>query len=210
MLYDHLSHRPTGVDLEQIVGTVRHPLDIDCFRRAWECVVARHPALRTWFRWTDVELPIQEVHGAVDMPFVEHDLRTWEPARQQAGLASFLVADRRLGFDVAAAPLLRLTVFRLGAAESAFAWSFHPLLIDGRSIPVVLREVFQVYDACTNHRPPGPSPTGSYEQYLRWLAARDRSGDMEFWRNLLRGVRAPTPLPAPLRVAAPASSDAGW
>src|SRR5438034_10473443 len=71
MLYDHLSHRPTGVDLEQIVGTVRHPLDIDCFRRAWECVVARHPALRTWFRWTDVELPIQEVHGAVDMPFVE-------------------------------------------------------------------------------------------------------------------------------------------
>jgi len=137
MLYDHLSHRPGDVNLEQIVGTVRHPLDVACFRRAWECMVARHPALRTGFRWTDVERPIQEVHSAVAMPFVEHDLRSWEPARQQAELASFLVADRRLGFDVAAAPLLRLTLFRLGAAEFTFVWSFHHLLIDGRSIPVV-------------------------------------------------------------------------
>ena len=210
MLYDHLSHRPGDVNLEQIVGTVRHPLDVACFRRAWECMVARHPALRTGFRWTDVERPIQEVHSAVDMPFVEHDLRSWEPARQQAELASFLVADRRLGFDVAAAPLLRLTLFRLGAAESTFVWSFHHLLIDGRSIPVVLKEVFHACDAFANQRHPDLNPTGSYEQYVRWLAGRDRSRDMEFWRNLLGGVRAPTPLPAPLRVAAPASPDAGW
>src|SRR3990172_4659633 len=146
MLYDHLSSRPVGVDIGQIVGTVREPLDVACFRRAWECVVARHPPFRTRFRWADVEEPIQEVRRAVELPFAAHDLRRWDAVRQQEELASFLSADRRLGFEVGEAPLLRLTLFQLGDADYTFVWSFHHLLIDGRSFPIVLKEVFRIYE----------------------------------------------------------------
>ena len=65
MLFHGLSAREPGVDLEQILCTVREELNVPAFERAWQRVVQRHDILRTSFRWEGLEEPRQEVHPRV-------------------------------------------------------------------------------------------------------------------------------------------------
>src|SRR5450432_4206373 len=110
MLFHHVQSPWRGVDVEQLDGTLHETLDVDAFARAWGEVAARHEVLRTCFRWEGLEWPQQEVADAVVVPFKSHDLRALSVAEKEARLASFLVDDRRRGFDLAAAPCFRVTL----------------------------------------------------------------------------------------------------
>jgi non-ribosomal peptide synthetase component F len=46
-----------------------------------------------------------------------------------------------------------------------------------------------VYGQLTRGAAPRLAPTPGYDQYLRWLAARDLEGAASFWRTYLTGVR---------------------
>ena len=45
----------------------------------------------------------------------------------------FFGADRSRGFDMARAPLLRLTLLRYGEADHRLIWTYHHIVLDGRS-----------------------------------------------------------------------------
>src|SRR5579862_9392566 len=51
----------TGVDVEQMIVTLREEVDADALRCAWVRVTGRHPVLRTRFRWSGLDEPVQEV-----------------------------------------------------------------------------------------------------------------------------------------------------
>ena len=68
MLFHGLDAGSSGVDLEQVVGTLEEPLDEAAFREGWDRVTARHPILRTAFRWDGLAAPRQEVHDAGHSP----------------------------------------------------------------------------------------------------------------------------------------------
>ena len=63
MLFHAVSEHRAGVDIEQIIVTVRESLDVATFEQAWRDVTQRHPILRTRFRWKDVGEPCQDAHG---------------------------------------------------------------------------------------------------------------------------------------------------
>ncbi|GAC1305604.1 MAG: hypothetical protein NVSMB21_07430 [Vulcanimicrobiaceae bacterium] len=119
----------------------------------------------------------------------------------------FLRDDRREGVALDRAPLFRLALFRTGACEYALVWTVHHILVDGRSISTILRDVFERYDASLDgtvvkERPAAPT----FASYARWAANEDTAASESFWRERLRGFRATTPLPVagepdPTRVA---------
>src|SRR5689334_16191452 len=106
MLFHALAKPHSGVDIEQLVFTLREPVDAARLQAAWERVVARHGILRTEFRWDGAE-PMQEVPEAVKVPFGEENLAS------EAALEAWLHRDRTRGFAMDAAPLLRLQLFRI-------------------------------------------------------------------------------------------------
>ncbi|MSU58572.1 MAG: amino acid adenylation domain-containing protein [Pedosphaera sp.] len=194
MLFHHLSEPGSGVDIEQMVCTLREPLDVEKLRAAWERVVARHAILRTGFRWEGVVQPEQEVRSAVSVPLVLEDLRPFPAAAQQEKLSAFRKADRTRGFAMNEAPMLRLALFRCGDAHFELVWTFHHALLDGRSFPIVLNEVFAFYEALLRGEeinPPLPRP---YRGYIEWLQQLDATKAEKFWRDLLKNFRATTPL----------------
>jgi amino acid adenylation domain-containing protein/non-ribosomal peptide synthase protein (TIGR01720 family) len=74
-------------------------------------------------------------------------------------------------------------------------WTFHHALLDGRSFPIVLREVFLCYEAIRDGREaslPAPRP---YADYIAWLRTQDLGRAEAFWRSTLKGFSAPTPVP---------------
>jgi amino acid adenylation domain-containing protein len=191
MLFHHQLEPGSGVDIEQMACSLREDLDVGTFKKAWDFVVARHQALRTSFQWEGKEEPLQYVHSSVKLPF---ELKDWQhlPAdKQQNEFAEYLKRDRKKGFDLTEAPLMRVALFRVGEADYQAVWTFHHIIADGRSHPVILGEVFSVYDAICHGGNPCLQQARSYEDYIQWLSRQDFQKSEQFWRNLLKGFNAP-------------------
>src|SRR5690606_22435629 len=111
MLFHHLYARHSGVDIEQMVCRLPEKLNVPAFQRAWESVVARHPALRASFHWEGLDEPVQKVHHDPPLPFEVQDWQACSAAAQESQLEAYLQADRRRGFDLTEAPLMRFMLF---------------------------------------------------------------------------------------------------
>ncbi|MEU0885011.1 amino acid adenylation domain-containing protein [Lentzea sp. NPDC005914] len=174
----------TAVYWAQDVRELSGPLDVAALREAWHTVVGRHPALRSAFVWEGVDSPLQVVVDDVSVPF---EVLDWTSvADPAAALDSLLDADQRRGFDVTAAPLLRVYVADRGDRQWV-VFTFHHLYLDGWSIPLVWDEVFAAY------RRESLPPVRPYRDYIAWLQEQPAADD--FWRSYLDGFTSPTALP---------------
>ncbi|MBC5800007.1 MAG: amino acid adenylation domain-containing protein [Candidatus Eremiobacteraeota bacterium] len=208
MLFHHLLEPHSGVDIEQLVISLPEPVDAQRLRRAWQLVAARTDLLQTAFRWQGVGRPQQEVVTSSAIPLRSDDLRALGPAERDAHVAAYLRDDRRNGFAMDVAPLMRLALFRLENDAYELIWTFHHALLDGRSFPIVLREVFECYGALADGAVPAPAQMRrSYREYIAWLTEQDFDDAEPFWREQLRGFTTPTPLPASDPAHVPADGD---
>ena len=209
MLFHRLQSAEPGVDLEQLDGRLREAIDADAFGVAWGKIAMRHDVLRTRFRWDGLASPRQEVAATIATPFEIHDLRGVSAQRQETRLSAFLSEDRRRGFDLAVAPLWRVTLFRLGDADYRMVWTYSHAILDG-CYADVLREVFTVYEAGRRgERAPLPERR-PYRDHILWLEGHLRAhseGATEFWRARLGGFATPTNLEAIHAPRRPARAD---
>ncbi len=187
MLFHALSSPHSGVDIEQLVLTLREPVDVERLRAAWERVVARHGILRTAFRCDGAE-PMQDVREKVAVPFRVEDRSGFVSGENATYLAVWMQADRACGFTMDEAPLLRLHLFRLGEEHWQLVWTFHHALLDGRSFPILLEEVFAFYENSALPELPQPLP---YADFIAWHREQDHSAGESFWREQLAGFTTP-------------------
>jgi amino acid adenylation domain-containing protein len=201
MLFHSLYAPESGFYVYQLSCTLRGRLNRDAFGRAWQLVVDRHPSLRSSFVWESLGEPLQVVRRNVAVPVEELDWRGLSVEARGARLSSFLEEDRRRGFDLARAPLMRLVLARVEEETYNFIWSHHHLLLDGWSLSLLWREVFTAYEALERGDAPALPPARSFRDYVAWLRRQDAPRPEQFWRETLRGFNAPTPLavdrPAP-------------
>jgi amino acid adenylation domain-containing protein len=156
--------------------------------------VDRHGILRTRFVWEGLAEPLQVVERAVDLPWEEHDWRDQGRDEQEEGFRALLEADRKQGFEVSRAPLMRLKLIRTGETSHRLVWSFHHVLLDGWSLPLVFKEVLGLYQAFARGRELALGPPHRYRDYIGWLSEQDLAKAEGYWRDELSGFGAPTAL----------------
>lgn len=197
MLFHSLEGGEPGVDVEHVVCHLDEVVDPEALLRAWAGVVRRHAILRTGFRVQEADEPLQDVLREVDLPF---DRLNWHgvPSGEQDGRwRALLETDRGRGFDLSQPPLQRLVLAALDDSRHRLLWSFHHALLDGRAFPLVLQEVFNLYDAEREGRTVDLPTRRPYSDYIHWLRGLDLEGAEAFWRRSLRGFSAPTSLGLP-------------
>ena len=207
MLYQNIlggESTSDGHDIEQMHLLLDEEIEVATFARAWTHVARRHGALATSFHWDLGEQPSQRVTPGVVVPVDSEDWRGLRADERDRRREAFLASDRARGFNLRVAPLMRVRVFPLGDGATEVVWTLHHILLDGRSMVPVLREVFAAYaDLRRGERvvaPPVPRP---YSDYVAWLARLDGAKSRPFFRDLLRGKASPTPLPAAEPAARP-------
>jgi hypothetical protein len=203
ILFDSLYTREVGVYFEQAGRTVHGAVDAAALRAAWQRVVDRHATLRTAFFWKTGREPFQVVHRRKELPWQEFDWREHTPDEQKRRLAAFLEDDRRRGFKLSAAPLMRVTLIRLAEETYYFVWSHHHLLMDGWSVSLVLKEVATYYAAWRVGQEPRIERPRPYRDYIAWCGQQQTTDAEGYWRRVLAGINAPTPLGGDEQVAAP-------
>jgi len=154
MLYHSLMAPSSGVYIEQNSATLRGDLDIPAFAGAWQNLLDRHTILRTAFLWEDLDEPLQLVYRKLEMPLRSYDWSELPAVDQSDKLVALKQDERAIGFDLADAPLMRVWLIKTGEAEHQLVWTFHHLLFDGWSFPVLLQELFTLYEMISRGLPP--------------------------------------------------------
>ena len=189
----HILYAPnTDVYLGQFSCVLQGDLDAEALGIAWQQTVNRHEVLRASFIWENLDEPLQLIHESVSVPLEQHDWRgvTDHEKRWEA----FLIRERERGFDLSTPPLMRLALVRFDDDSYGFAWTHHHLLVDGWSGALVLREVFDAYEALRRGEQVRAEPRRPFRDYIAWLDRQDLSKAEAFWREKLKGFDAPTPL----------------
>jgi hypothetical protein len=194
MLFHSLYDADKGAYVSQLTCVLEGPLEEAILRSAWR-EVSRHAVLRTAFVWEDPESMVQRVEESVELPLEQEDWSGESAARQADRLAVYMRENRRRGFEVSRAPLVRLGHFRLGEGRHQLVWCFHHLLLDGWSLAIVLQELLAAFAAARRGRRPGLPQGRPYRDYVAWLLRQDAAATERFWRRQLEDFEVPTPLP---------------
>ncbi|MEU6806259.1 amino acid adenylation domain-containing protein, partial [Streptomyces neyagawaensis] len=166
------------------------PVDGTVLRGAVQRLLDRHAPLRAAFRQRPDGTPVQIITLHAELPWREIDLSAQDGKVREA-LGDAVAADERSrGFDLAAPPLLRCALLRLGEHHSRLVLTFHHIIADGWSLPVLHRELMAFYGADT---PPLPE-VAPYGSFLRRLGERDQGAARDAWREALAGLDEPTRL----------------
>jgi amino acid adenylation domain-containing protein/non-ribosomal peptide synthase protein (TIGR01720 family) len=172
----------TSLELEGTIDAVR-------LKQACTLLLKRHSNLRARIVHEGLERPVQIIPRSATLHWREQDFSAMPAVVRQSEWEEFIAEDRRQRFDLASGPLLRFALLRLEAERFVFLLTNHHLLLDGWSMPVLIKEVFELYRSNGEAKLPGVAP---YSGYLAWLAVQDHAAALARWREYLAGIDAPT------------------
>ncbi|MEU6352023.1 amino acid adenylation domain-containing protein [Streptomyces sp. NPDC047072] len=180
--YFHALSTEADLYVVQQILDLAGPVDGPTLRKAAQHLLDRHAPLRAAFRRRPDGTPVQIITAqGVELPWRE--LESQDPDAVAA-------EERAAGFDLAEPPLLRCALVRQDEHRSRLILTFHHIIADGWSLPVLHRELLAFYGTDT---PPLDEVT-PYRKHLRALAERDHEASREVWRSALAGLDEPTRL----------------
>ncbi|MGP3689642.1 amino acid adenylation domain-containing protein [Streptomyces sp. IBSNAI002] len=188
---------PAGHYVAQSWFTFDRRLDTGALADAMAWVIARHPVVGAGFTTDEDGNAVQVLAAGRRVGVRTLTLTT------QGEVDALLARDRDTGFDPDRPPLIRLTVVRLPDGRDGLLLSYHLLLWDGWSREIVLRDLFDAYQAAlAGELAPTAAAVPGFEDHARDLAARDSAASERFWAEHLTGLAGPTLLagPAPVLV----------
>ena len=194
MLFHTIYNPQSGAYFEQFSCRLKGAFKRDAFPKAWHEVVRRHPALRTAFVYKKLDKMLQVVHKDVELPITEDDWSSLAEEAQAEKFEQFLIDDKKKGFNLSKAPLMRFYLIKRGEQDYYFLWSFHHLLTDGWSMPLILKEVFTLYEMSVKGIPPRLPAVRPYRDYINWLQKQDMEKARVYWQKRLGDFSQPTPL----------------
>ncbi|GAA3125429.1 hypothetical protein GCM10017687_44780 [Streptomyces echinatus] len=170
-----------------------------------QALLDRHPNLRVAFQPSATGEPVQVVVDDVPLPWRHLDLTGEADAATR--LEEILAEERDTRFRPDSPPLLRLTLVTLGPRHAELALTAHHVLLDGWSVPLVERELMDLYEA--DGAAIAPARPHGYRDFLSWLSQQDTARSARAWAEELSGVAEPTLLAPTTPADRPAGSGSG-
>ncbi|HEY7768547.1 amino acid adenylation domain-containing protein [Longimicrobium sp.] len=180
-------------------------LDTAALERALGEIVRRHEALRTVFAEVDGS-PVQVIAPFGGFALPVEDLAGVGEGDREAAVRRRAEEEAARPFDLAAGPLFRAALLRLGAEDHVLLLSMHHIVSDGWSMGVLFRELSALYEA---HREGRESPLAElpvqYADYAVWqreqLEGEVLERQLAYWKDRLVGapelLELPTDHPRP-------------
>ncbi|MEM8844634.1 MAG: amino acid adenylation domain-containing protein [Pseudomonadota bacterium] len=190
MLYHSLYAPDSGVYLVQLQFKIFGQIDISCFDQAWQLLINRHDILRTAFAWDNLEQPLQVVVKKARLEVERIDLTDKDSQIQHDTLTKLLKSDRNNGFNLSKGPLIRVYCLQLSAQENTILCTYHHILMDGWSLPLLLKDWYSCYE----HALAGKTPSdysGQYGEYIRWRKQQDSQIAKDYWQRHMKQLTEP-------------------
>jgi amino acid adenylation domain-containing protein len=184
------------------------PLDYAALQRTLTMVASRHEVLRTRYP-AQHGVPYQHIEPApAAVPLPVHDFSGHDDP--SGAVRQFVAGHIRRPFDLAAGPVLRAALAKLGETEHVLALAVHHIATDGWSNAILTRELVAGYLGEVTGQPaelPGlPVQYADYAVWQRgWLTGDVLARQLQYWRGQLADLPTldfPTDRPRKVQPAA--------
>lgn len=210
----HILYSPhSGQYFEQMKWKIEgNNFDSLALKKTWEHIIQRHDSFRTCFVWELFSSSHQIVLKKVKVPWRELVWCGLEERLSPYSNSTFFSDDISRGFnEISQAPLMRFYVIWTSKTEVCFVWDSSHLLYDGWSLPIVIKEMEQLYGIYRKNDveklkllKPVIHP---FKNYISWLQEQDMSEVRLFWKKVLYGFDSPTILPKAKETPDPTDMD---
>ncbi|MGZ7007630.1 MAG: amino acid adenylation domain-containing protein, partial [Ilumatobacteraceae bacterium] len=168
----------------QLAISLTGPLDSHRLRDAVHSVVARHPNLAARF-CPQFDEPVQIIPADAAPAWTDVDADGAERDVEEQ-VERVCAAERAAVCDLGDSSPFRAALIHTAEDRHRCVFTFHHIVVDGWSLPILLQEIFGAY-----YGQPLPAPV-PYRSFLTWLAERDLDAAHAVWREVLAGFDTPT------------------
>ncbi|MEW4149998.1 amino acid adenylation domain-containing protein [Bacillus thuringiensis] len=126
-------------------------LHVPTLKKALYEVVKRHSALRAKFT-TEGLIPKQVIGSEIKLPFLFHDLCSYQSEAKEAFINQKLDDSLRASMNLQAPPLFRIQLFQIEEREFLFDLVIHHIIYDGASMSLLLRELWWIYGQLVSNK----------------------------------------------------------
>ncbi|MGO4294382.1 amino acid adenylation domain-containing protein, partial [Chitinophaga sp. RAB17] len=194
ILFHSLYNQQSDVYLEQLTCDLG-ALNETILLQGLQHLVQQHTILRSVFYYDEFSVPVQCVLREVKLPVTVLDYRQLKENEQLDAISQYEATDRRQGFDFSEAPLTRFCLIRLKDDHYRLLWTFHHILLDGWSLPVLLAELLQYYETVTMGSRPVITTEDRFEDFIRFVDRQDKAQSLQYWGNYLNRISEGSLLP---------------
>ena len=182
-------------------------LDVQALENAFNALIVRHAVLRTRFEDSQGE-PRQVVLAEVAFSLLCEQHAGMSESAQLETLSRRLQDEATRPFDLARAPLLRVTLLRFDEQDHGLLLAMHHIVSDAWSNPILVRDLAAAYaQALAGQTPELPALPVQYADYAVWqrqqLQDEVLTTELQHWRNYLGervpALELPTDLPRPAK-----------
>uniref|UniRef100_UPI00403E5477 amino acid adenylation domain-containing protein n=1 Tax=Paenibacillus sp. FSL K6-1330 TaxID=2975292 RepID=UPI00403E5477 len=188
MLLQYLRDPETTQYVELIALAVSGELKPSLFEQAWAYVVRSNEALRSLFRWEEVNQPVQIVLRE-HRPIIRYEDYSDYDENAQAGLiADRIAADKKEKFKLDQVPF-RLTLCKQTERKHTLLMSFHHILFDGWSTGILLKEWRSAYLMLAQGQEPKRQYKPHLKQFISLLQQQDKQTQENYWSQYLHDMQ---------------------
>ncbi|HWE62805.1 MAG TPA: condensation domain-containing protein, partial [Chloroflexota bacterium] len=175
-------------------------LDVAALEHCLNTIAGRHEILRTSVGMASGR-PVQVIEPEIHLKLPVVDLCHVPEHRREAAAIAWAREEGRQPFDLARAPLLRVTLLRLAPDEHVLVLVTHHFVADGWSINVLQQEIGLLYTAVSRNMPatlpPLPVQFADYAAWQRqWVQGDVLDVQLSYWKQQLAGSLPLLDLPA--------------
>ncbi|KAB8332627.1 non-ribosomal peptide synthetase [Scytonema tolypothrichoides VB-61278] len=181
-------------------------LNVAALEKSINEIVRRHEVLRTCFAVVE-EQAVQRISSELMMPLSIVDLQNLLQNERETEVRRLGRTDAQQPFDLTQAPLMRLTLLRLGTEEHILLVTMHHIISDGWSAGVFIHEISALYEAFATGKPslrhatltPLPELSIQYVDFAvwqrQWLQGEILDTQLSYWKKQLEGAKTVLELP---------------
>lgn len=182
LLAASLDTEGTDVYTVQAVVDLAGELNLEKLRVAAQQLLDRHEMLRAAVRTDQAGRSWFVTVRGVEVPWRVLEVADEDATEQQER------AEREHRFDLSKPPLLRVAVLALGEQRYRLVLTLHHLILDGWSLPVILRDLLAFYHGNSAELP----EISKYSEYVAQLQPASEAAASELWQARLRLSSGPT------------------
>lgn len=192
MLYQYMLNEDSKMYCQQIVMTIDADLDEVVFEQTLEVLIQKYDILRTVFLYEKIKAPAQVVLKSKSGYFKYIDLTKMNDEYIREELDRIQYEDLERRFNISKGPLVRITLIKYDSYQYKIIWSFHHIILDGWSLPMLMDDFIKTYTNLKNGIEIVKDPVMQYGKYIKWLNEQNKNTVLKIWKEYLAGIEQKT------------------
>ena len=185
MLFSKLLNNDNKTYFEQLSFKIIGDFRIDIFEQTMNKLVEKYDVFRSLFIYENQKRPFQVVFKKAKTKVKYEDFSSLQYEKRELAINEFKKKDIERGFDLSKEIAIRSSIIKVNNNEYTCILSFHHIILDGWSLPIVLNDILEIYTSLKNNNDIVIKNVAEYSNYIKWVESQSKESALKYWKDYL-------------------------